>query len=140
MKAGEVVFQGLLDGKIQYRVPLFQRTYSWDEDNWQQLWDDLLEVYEASPRRAHFLGAVVTLPIPDSPERVAKYMLIDGQQRITTLLILLATIRDIARVSGSDPGLADEIDAECLRNGFAKLSEEKVKLRPTDADIPTFEG
>src|SRR5450756_3215049 len=45
MKAGEVVFQGLLDGKIQYRVPLFQRTYSWKERNWEQLWDDLCLLY-----------------------------------------------------------------------------------------------
>jgi len=42
--------EGLLDGKIQYRVPLFQRTYSWNERNWEQLWDDLLEVYDANPR------------------------------------------------------------------------------------------
>ena len=54
MKAGEVVFQGLLDGKIQYRVPLFQRTYSWDEDNWQQLWDDLIEVPRSRPPSGPF--------------------------------------------------------------------------------------
>jgi uncharacterized protein with ParB-like and HNH nuclease domain len=37
MEAGEVVFQELLNGKIQYRVPLFQRTYSWEEEDWQRL-------------------------------------------------------------------------------------------------------
>ncbi|HEY5484455.1 MAG TPA: DUF262 domain-containing protein, partial [Propionibacteriaceae bacterium] len=139
MKAGEVVFQGLLDGKIQYRVPLFQRTYSWNERNWEQLWDDLLEVYDANPRRGHFLGAVVTLPIPDSPEHAAKFMLIDGQQRLTTLLILLATIRDLARASGAGDHLAEEIDANCLRNLFAKRSEEAVKFQPTDADATAFD-
>lgn len=138
MKAGEVVFQVLLDGKIQYRVPLFQRTYSWDEANWQQLWDDLLEVYDAEPRRGHFLGAVVTLPIPDSPENANKFMLIDGQQRLTTLLILLATIRDLARRDAATGDLADEIDANCLRNPFAKQREEKVKFLPTEADQVAF--
>jgi hypothetical protein len=138
MKAGEVVFQGLLDGKIQYRVPLFQRTYSWNERNWEQLWDDLIEVYDADPRRAHFLGAVVTLPIPDSPENAAKFMLIDGQQRLTTLLILVATIRDLARASGLDDHLADEIEANCLRNVFARRAEEAFKFQPTDADAVAF--
>jgi uncharacterized protein with ParB-like and HNH nuclease domain len=66
MKAGEVRFQQLLNGNIQYRVPLFQRTYSWEEDNWQRLWDDVLEVYALPEPRSHFLGAVVTMPMDHS--------------------------------------------------------------------------
>jgi hypothetical protein len=138
MKAGEVVFQQLLDGKIQYRVPLFQRTYSWTQGNWEQLWDDLLEVYDADPRLAHFLGAVVTLPIPDSPENANKYMLIDGQQRLTTLLILVATIRDLARASGANDALAHEIEDNCLRNVYAPRADEALKFQPTDADAVAF--
>ena len=45
MKAGAVIFQQLLDGKLQYRVPIFQRTYTWEENQWDKLWDDILEVY-----------------------------------------------------------------------------------------------
>ena len=45
MKAGQVALQQLLNGKIQYRVPLFQRTYSWGEDQWYRLWTDVLEIY-----------------------------------------------------------------------------------------------
>jgi len=136
MKAGEVVFQQLLDGKIQYRVPLFQRTYSWEEEDWQQLWDDLLDIYDLSQPKSHFIGAVVTLPIPDSPERCSKFMLIDGQQRLTTLFVLLAAIRDLAKASGNQ--LADEIHEECLINRFAKDPEEFRKMKPTQADLAAF--
>ena len=76
MKAGEVIFQDLLNGKLQYLVPLFQRTYSWDEDQWERLWDDILEIYAMPNPQRHFIGAVVTQPIPDAPERAAKFMLI----------------------------------------------------------------
>ena len=62
MKAEGTIFQNLLNGQIQYRVPLFQRTYSWNEDQWEKLWDDILEIYMLDKPRNHFIGAVVTLP------------------------------------------------------------------------------
>lgn len=138
MKASEVVFQSLLNGKIQYRVPLFQRTYSWDGEDWQRLWDDLLDIYDLTELRSHFLGAVVTLPIDSGPEDAAKYMLIDGQQRFTTLLILLAAIRDLAREGDPTAVLAAQIDQECLLNTFAVREDEHFKLKPTQQDSDDF--
>ena len=136
MKAGEAVFQQLLDGKIQYRVPLFQRTYSWEEENWQRLWDDILEIYSLNTPRSHFIGAIVTLPIPDAPEKCAKYLLIDGQQRLTTLLILLSAIRDIAQTDPSTKSLADQIFEECLINKY--VPDEFEKIKPTQRDESAF--
>ena len=89
MKAGQVALQQLLNGKIQYRVPLFQRTYSWGEDQWYRLWTDVLEIYAMEEPRNHFIGAVVTQPIIDAAGFTTKYLLIDGQQRLTTLFIIL---------------------------------------------------
>ena len=134
MKANEVRFQELLNGKIQYRVPLFQRTYSWMEENWQRLWDDLLEIYELPEPRSHFIGAIVTQPIEDAPEFCAKYLVIDGQQRLATLFILLSTIRDAARAREDTQGLGDEIEDDCLINKHAKAVEEREKMRPTQRD------
>ncbi len=113
MKAGEVSFQQLLNGKIQYRVPLFQRTYNWDEKQWAELWDDILEIYMLDKARNHFIGAIVTLPIHDAPEAVAKFILIDGQQRLTTLLLLLAIIGKKAEQNGLQ-SLVEQIKDECL--------------------------
>jgi len=138
MDAGGVRFQELLNGNIQYRVPLFQRTYSWDEENWERLWEDLLEIYAMNTLRGHFLGAIVTLPIPDSPESCSKYMVIDGQQRLTTLFILLASIRDAAKLSPETEQLAQRIEEESLINKFASVPEEREKMRPTQQDRDAF--
>jgi hypothetical protein len=134
MKASEVRLQKLLDGKIQYRVPLFQRTYSWDEENWERLWDDILEIYAQDEPTTHFMGAIVTLPLPDAPERASKHLLIDGQQRLTTILALLAAIRRRADEAGDPDRLGDQIFEECLINKFATTEEERFKLIPTQRD------
>lgn len=139
MKAGEVRFQQLLNGKIQYRVPLFQRTYSWDTAQWEKLWDDILGIYRLDKPRNHFIGAIVTLPIHDAPERAAKFILIDGQQRLTTLLLLLAVIRKRADQMGLK-SLAEQINEECLVNKYATFDEEKIKLFPTKRDRMPFQA
>ena len=135
MKAGEVVFEKLLEGnKIQYRVPLFQRTYNWDEDQWDQLWDDLLEIYSMPKPRSHFIGSIVTQQIDSQPEAVKSYMLIDGQQRMTTLLLLLGVIRN--RAGTESP--AEEVEKVYLNNQFVKNEDELLKLIPTQRDRDAF--
>ena len=138
MKAGQVALQQLLNGKIQYRVPLFQRTYSWGEDQWYRLWTDVLEIYGMEEPRNHFIGAVVTQPIIDAAGFTTKYLLIDGQQRLTTLFIILACIRKSASHVASLPDLVDEIWETCLVNKFAPASDDFLKLRPTQRDRQTF--
>lgn len=141
MKAGEVVFQKLLDGNLQYIVPLYQRTYSWDESQWEQLWDDLLEVYAADLNRTHFIGSVVTQQITTPPEHLSRYILIDGQQRMTTLFTLLSVIRKTAAARGEaqDTLLAQEIQYTCLTNQF-KEGRDKNKLLPTQSDRASFQA
>lgn len=138
MKADGVRVQTLLGSKVQYRVPLFQRTYNWQEEQWDQLWDDITEVYMMEEPRPHFIGAVVTQPIPDAPEKAAKHLLIDGQQRLTTLCILLTAIREKA-VEDQNQNLADEINNTCLTNKmYNPTDDELVKLRPTQRDRGVF--
>lgn len=139
MKAGEVVFQSLLNGKIQYVVPLFQRPYSWGEEQWGKLWDDLIEVYEMAEPANHFIGSVVTQQITTSPEGASRYTLIDGQQRMTSLFILLSVIRNVAqeRENDSDPELVEEILVSSLINKFVK-GDGQNKLLPTQRDREDF--
>lgn len=139
MKASETVFQKLLDGKIQYVVPLYQRTYSWEKSQWDQLWDDLLDLYAMGTPRNHFIGSVVTQQLPATPVSVSRYLLIDGQQRMTTLFVLLSEICRHAKANQADWGsLADEIRDTCLTNVYTDSEEEKYKLRPTQRDQRAF--
>ncbi len=135
MHAGETKVQALFDSTRQYVIPLFQRPYSWESPQWGTLWQDLAELCEEESPRNHFIGSIVTMPSKSVPEGVTKYILIDGQQRLTTLLILLCVVRDRAR---KQPGnLADKIDDLLLRNRHQE-GNDVYKLLPTQVDRPAF--
>jgi uncharacterized protein with ParB-like and HNH nuclease domain len=135
MHAGETKIQAIIDSTRQYVIPLFQRPYSWEKPQWDTLWKDIAELCEEENPRNHFIGSIVTMPSKSVPEGVTKYILIDGQQRLTTLLILLAVIRDKAR---EDPSkLADKIDDLLLKNRYQE-GDEIYKLLPTQVDRHAF--
>jgi uncharacterized protein with ParB-like and HNH nuclease domain len=135
MNAKETKVQPLIEGTKQFVVPLFQRPYSWERKHWEMLWGDLMDLYEEEQPRNHFMGSVVTMPAVSVPEGVTKYVLIDGQQRITTILLLLALIRDLAR---SSPGtLANQIEDLLLFNRYQE-GTDTFKLLPTQVDRETF--
>jgi uncharacterized protein with ParB-like and HNH nuclease domain len=98
MDAKAVRLHEVLEGDKQYVVPAFQRYYSWEQDHWEELWKDILEVIpERQEGKRHFIGAIVcTAADKQFPYRVPQYVLIDGQQRLATVTILLCTLRDIA--------------------------------------------
>lgn len=135
MQASETSLQQVIEGTKQYLVPLFQRPYSWQKSEWETLWNDLVELCEAENPRPHFMGAIVTLPIPSAPEGVGQYLLIDGQQRLTTVLILLSALRDIAKKS--DENLEKEINHRFLVNLF-ETGVNRYKLQPTQVDQNAF--
>lgn len=135
MKAHETILQPILEGTKQYVVPLFQRTYSWKHNNWRTLWEDLLALYSADNNRKHFLGAIVSMPVDMTPSGVNKYLLIDGQQRITTLFLILAAIRDIASISNKK--LSDQINELYLINKWAE-GTNILKLFPSQTDRELF--
>ncbi len=136
MKADDTKLRRLLEGTIQYFVPLYQRVYSWDKEAWDELWDDLLDIYyDERNDRQHFMGAIVTVPHESQPHDVSKYLLIDGQQRLTTLLIILACIRDLLRTTGQKK--SEEIENLYLTNQY-KDKEDHYKLLPTQADRKGF--
>ena len=137
MKANETNLEPILEGTKQYVVPLFQRSYSWDRREWDPLWDDISEIASDESPRSHFLGSIVTMPAKSVPEGVTKYVLIDGQQRITTILLLLAAIRDVAQSEGGT--LAQEIEEQLLTNKF-KSGDDAAKLLPTQADKEAFKA
>lgn len=137
MKASETKLQRMLEGTQQYVVPLFQRPYSWDKKEWDDLWNDLLELCEEEQPRTHFIGSMVTMPTTSVPEGVAKYLLIDGQQRLTTIFILLALLRDKAKeIPGSN--LSDQINDRFLLNKY-ETAGDYYKLMPTQVDRKSFQ-
>ena len=135
MKASETNFQSLIEGTKQYIVPLFQRPYSWDKKQWQELLTDLNDLYENENSNTHFIGSIVTMPTLSKTESVTPYLLIDGQQRLTTIFILLILLRDIAKTQGKR--LANKIEDTLLTNQYLD-GLEHFKLLPTQQDRNAF--
>jgi len=137
MNASETTFQPIIEGTKQYVVPLFQRPYSWKLQHWQVLWDDLVWLCDNPEPKSHFIGSIVTMPTTSVPEGVPKYLLIDGQQRLTTIFILLTLLRDKAKNDGFQE-LAQEIEQTMIVNPFKK-GFDYFKLLPTQVDRDDFQ-
>lgn len=135
MQANQTDIQKILGGVQQYVVPLFQRPYSWDARQWNILWQDLLELCDEERTRNHFMGSLVTMPARSVPEGVSKFILIDGQQRITTILLVLAAMRN--RAQQHVVRLADKIDDLLLKNRHQD-GVDIYKLLPTQSDRSAF--
>ena len=135
MQASETKLQQIIEGTKQYVVPLFQRPYSWKKSEWQMLWDDLLDLCELETPRTHFMGSIVTMPTNSIPEGVSKYLLIDGQQRLTTIFILLCALRNHARQI-EDKRLSAKIDA--ILTNLHEDGMDYFKLQPTQVDRDVF--
>lgn len=135
MQASVTKLQPIIEGTKQYVIPLFQRSYSWEKKEWDVLWNDLFELCQVANPRTHFIGSLVTMPTNSVPEGITKYLLIDGQQRLTTIFILLALLRNRAKHSGEEDlaELAAEIDNTLLINPFKK-DLDYYKLQPTQLD------
>ena len=87
-------FYGLLvntDGD-KYEVPPFQRSYAWDKDQWFDFWSDIIETVKDKGDTIHFMGAMVFLQRREKPSQL--WWVLDGQQRMSTLMIFLAALRD----------------------------------------------
>jgi uncharacterized protein with ParB-like and HNH nuclease domain len=138
--ARETTLQELLEGSKQYQVPLYQRTYSWKQDQLRRLWEDILKLAEDrvdSPGATHFIGSLVLAPSPSNgPAGVSEFLVVDGQQRLTTLSILLCAIRDHL-VKTEDPEHRERIDQQYLINKW-KPEQQRLKLVPTQEDRPAY--
>lgn len=90
-------YRQLMGNGLVYRIPRFQRDYSWGEDEWDDLWQDILGTIEPDGEPAHYMGYLVLQTSDDK-----NFEVIDGQQRLTTLsLIVLAGMRVLKRLSES---------------------------------------
>jgi len=99
IEAKEVKLQALLSNAQEaYKVPLYQRPYAWNRDQWEDLFEDISGLRSSD---VHFLGSIVVVPEGEHRLGVNYFQVVDGQQRLATILIWLSVIRDIAREKGN---------------------------------------
>jgi len=116
-------------------IPIFQREYSWEWEEISTLWEDILKlyrnVYEMGIDNTHFLGPIVRVERPHDSVDIERLWLIDGQQRIITLMVLLACIRN------ADTSLKGKIEYGYFYNQEEE-GEDYYKLIPSEGDRDNF--
>lgn len=112
-----------------YRVPLYQRTYTWGKDQWNELWEDLIKLEE---EETHFLGSIISIGT-EHKKGFSYFEVVDGQQRITTILILLTAIRDLAEKNDKDR--AGYINNYFLKSSTIDEKEDKLILGRKDNKV-----
>lgn len=139
MRAKETNFLKLMESQFnQYIVPIYQRTYSWGEKQCQVLWEDIIKISKKKNSDRHFIGSTVCYKSDeiDLPGQIKKEIIIDGQQRITTLSLLMIAIARTYEKNGQE-NVATVIRKNYLINEDGK-DDERYKLLPTNQDKETY--
>ena len=135
MQANQCRLFNFLHNVSQFKVPLYQRTYSWKEKECGKFFDDILAAGGDKSVSTYFIGSIVHIAEKHStPSNPAPNLIIDGQQRLTTVMLILEAL---ARRLDDD-GLIKGVSAEELRNSYLvnnyKSGEQKYKLLLTQTD------
>ena len=139
MKANEANFLEFLKKSPQFVIPIYQRTYSWTERECRQLWEDILRTGGNDAIPTHFTGSIVYIERGLSTViRQSSLLVIDGQQRLTTVMLILEAL---ARHLGDDEPV-DGFSAEKLRSYYLlnllEKEERRFKLLLTQTDKQTL--
>jgi hypothetical protein len=136
LDSGEVSFGELLSDNILFQVPLYQRNYVWGEGQLEDLWKDIDELLEGTAE-VRFLGALVfQLAESGNTRKPTKYIIIDGQQRVTTMFLLATAMASVAQEQGYDE-LSNSIVTSFLLSDRRQTRDEP-KLIPAFPDYKQF--
>ena len=113
------------EGNLQYKIPPYQREYSWQKAEWEDLFQDLVEA-----DGAHFLGTIITLNQTDDAAAKSVLELIDGQQRMTTLTLLLAAIYSLLKQHEVELDDDDRTDVTNLGRQLVRKQDGEPRVIP----------
>lgn len=134
MKGSEALMLGFMEGADKrYVIPVYQRKYDWKNDNCRQLYEDLKKIVRDN-RGSHFFGSIVSSVVPNGSK--IEYHIIDGQQRLTTVSLLLLAIKNLiaqGKVKTEEGNLDEQIGQRFLISPWAK-EDDRIKLRPVKSD------
>ena len=119
--------------KVLFRIPVYQRNYDWSESNCNRLLDDIYGIMQSGDK--HFLGTIVFMAAKSGGFALQDYIIIDGQQRLTTLMLILKALSVVAKGVGDE--CYHEIEEQYLNNKYCD-ERFKVKLKPVKSDNSQF--
>lgn len=136
MEAHEAAF-AFMNGAIRVEIPFFQRGYVWNKDNWRDLIEDLLD-----DKSSHFLGSIILKSIKTASGEIPRWSLIDGQQRLTTLSVLLRACYDNLPLDTYDEETQQSVRFQMQELLFYKeksiFGKRYAKISHSRVDAPSF--
>lgn len=140
MKASDTNLLQLLNGTKQFLIPIFQRTYSWKEENCEQLYRDIVRAGESKYIDSHFIGSVVTIPDREGQASLNCFQVIDGQQRLTTITLFILALLAKAKKLGMKTiagAMLEGIREDYLINRHYQ-GDNRYRLMLTQGDFPAL--
>lgn len=114
--------------EANFLIPIYQRNYDWKIKHCEQLFNDLISVVKKN-YVTHFLGSIVSIYSTTGIDK--EYLIIDGQQRLTTITLLLLSIVNYIKNNGAcDNVNPEQITEHYLINKFSRTDDKKIRLRP----------
>ena len=113
------------EGNVLYRIPPYQREYSWYKAQWEDLFEDLIEA-----EGAHFLGTIITLDQTTDPLEGNILHVVDGQQRLTTLTLLLAAVYSVLKEHIDELDDDTRTDVTNLGRQLVRKADQQPRVRP----------
>ena len=146
MNLGKPILEELFNKQIRFRIPVFQRHYVWNEqDQLMPLWEDFINKYNERLSKKkihpHYTGSIVLFHENTTTSTLSSYSVIDGQQRLTTFQIFIASFREVCRKYLGDENLIKELDKFLFNEksfGDKDYEMQKYKLEPTKFNKEIF--
>lgn len=127
-----------MDRKALFLIPLYQRKYAWQKKHCQRLFSDLIKVHKQG-LQSHFFGSIVSVRASETENDL---LIIDGQQRITTIsLLILAAINAVlnGQLECNSEDFVNDVKEHYLRSKYSR-TDRKIKLRPIDDDLKAYDA
>lgn len=124
IESNDLNLRDILKDELYYQIPIYQRPYQWTEENCEKLLDDLFFNYEDDRESDYFCGSLVLIVIgTDSETNAETYDIVDGQQRLSTFILLAKVLSDLYNDCLSDPKYLEH-----LQEGWKDRHTERKRL------------
>lgn len=128
---GRIINDFIEPNKNQYAIPVYQRNYEWSREQCEKLFDDILNAFKRD--KNHFCGSVVYAPLKEE-HNIHYYVIVDGQQRLTTIYLLLKALIDCAETNNERESLEEVVFNRDKYDTYDVDTASKLKLKPIKSD------
>ena len=128
---GRIINDFIEPNKKQYIIPVYQRNYEWSREQCVKLFEDIVQAYQKD--KLHFCGSIVYAPL-NSKHNIDYYVIVDGQQRLTTIYLLIKALIDCAETERERELLADSVFNRDKYDAYDVEEASKLKLKPIKSD------